>query len=261
MARLKFERPDGQAIVARLAGAGSMRAELEAVLSQVPEDSGASDYRKALLEENAAGKGTLTGRTWAWKRLKLRYGLDRPESAEFRAFNCAMTDLSPGARGLTCALMFARLDRLFREVTLAKLSPWLAVPGTILDSASVRSEVEDRMAGANLRWSDESLANITAHTLSTWKDFALVAGSKERRTVPIHPTHSTAVFAARLGRLEGLTDRQILSSRWFALLGLDEADVTTHLYDAARAGVLGFRSQADVVELDLPAATHSATGD
>ena len=152
--------------------------------------------------------------------------------------------------------MFARLDRLFREVTLARLSPMLGSAGTVVDPVVVRAEIEARMTRANLRWGDGTLAAVTSHLLSAWKDFGLVTGSKVRRTAIVQPTHPTIVFAATLGRLEGLTDRQILGSRWFALLGLTESDVATLMYDAARAGALGFRSQADVVELDLRPAAH-----
>lgn len=248
---MTIEACDDQPISPRLTGVGSLRPELESVFASVPTNASADDYRRAILDSNAAGKNSATARLWAWRRLKLRYALDRPETGEFQAFRVAMHDPSPVGRGHACALMFARLDRLFREVTLARLSPVLGNVGTVADPAVVRGEIEARMAGASLRWGDGTLAAITSHLLSAWKDFGLVTGSKVRRTALVHPTHPTIVFAATLGRLEGLTDRQNLGSRWFALLGLAEADVATLLYDAARAGALGFRSQADVVELDL----------
>jgi len=60
------------------------------------------------------------------------------------------------------------------------------------------------------------------------------------------------LFASRLARLEGLTDRQILDAPWFRLLGLDYHQTVEVLYAAARSGVLTFRLQADVAELSLP---------
>lgn len=259
--KLSIESPDEQPISPRLTGVGSLRPELESVLANVPAGASVDDYRHAIVEGNAAGKNSATARLWAWRRLKLRYALDRPETEEFKAFRNAMRDPSPAGRGLSCALMFARLDRLFREVTLARLSPMLDGAGTVVDPVVVRAEIEARMSRANLRWGDGTLAAVTSHLLSAWKDFGLVTGSKVRRTAIVQPTHPTVVFAATLGRLEGLTDRQILGSRWFALLGLSESDVATLMYDAARAGALGFRSQADVVELDLrPAANQVEVG-
>ena len=247
-----LEPLDAQEIKPRLTGVGSLRSELEAVLLAVPAGGSADDYRNAVLIGNAVGKGTAIGQKWAWKGLKPRYALDRPESAEFRAFRTAMDDPSPAARGYACALMLARMDRLFREVTLAYLSPVLASSDARVDRAAVQGEVEARMAAAERHWSASTLDSVANHTLSSWKDFGLVIGSKVRRTARVHPTHGTTIFAAQLGRLEGLTDRQVLGSRWFALLGLSEPDATTLMYDAARAGAVGFRAQADVVELDLP---------
>src|ERR1035437_1896746 len=118
-----IETLDVQPISPRLTGVGSLRPELESVLANAPSDASAAEYRRAILEDNAARKGSVTARMWAWRRLKLRYALDQPEIEEFRSFRRAMVDSSPIGRGHTCALMFARLDRLFREVTLAQLSP------------------------------------------------------------------------------------------------------------------------------------------
>lgn len=249
----RLEAPDEQAVTARLAGAGSMRAELEHVLAAVPEDRGPDDYRRAILDDNAAQKGSANGRMWAWKRLKLRYGLDRPDTVEFRAFRRAMRDPSAAGRGLSAMLMFARLDRLFREVTLEVLAPRLSTPGTVVTQEAVRQAVEARMAREGLNWSRESLASTTNHLASSWKDFGLVEGSRTRRVTPPRPSHATVRFAVELGRATGLTDRQVLDSPWFALVGLDRPRAESALYEAARDGAITYRSQADVIEIGLPA--------
>lgn len=246
--------PDEQQIKPRLTGVGSLRPELEALFASVPPGASEADYRAAVLVDNVVGRSTSIGQKWAWKSLKPRYALDMPESREFQAFRVAMADSSPLGRGYCCALMFARFDRLFRQVTLSRLSPLLPNDGTPVVGIEVQTEIELEASRAGLRWAESTVASIRRHMLSAWKDFGLVAGSKARRTKAIRPTHETTVFAATLGRLEGLTDRMVLGSRWFALLGLSEPEVMTLMYDAARAGVLGFRAQADVVEIDLPAA-------
>jgi hypothetical protein len=251
---------DDQAITARLAGAGSMRADIEHVMATVPDGATPAEYRRAILDENAARKGTGTSRMWAWKRLKLRYALDRPETVEFAAFRRAMRDSDPAGRGLSAMLMFARLDRLFRETTLDVLAPRLARPEEVIPIQLVRENVEGRRRAAGLEWSDESLASVANHLASSWKDFGLVEGSKERRIARLRPSHATTRFAVELGRAEGRTDRQVLDAPWFRLLGMDVGDAESALRAAARAGVLGFRTQADVVELDLEPAAHRAEG-
>jgi hypothetical protein len=248
----KLEPIGDQAITARLAGAGSMRADIEHVMATVPAGASSDDYRRAILDDNAARKGTGTSRMWAWKRLKLRYALDQPETVEFAAFRRAMHDSDPAGRGLSAMLMFARQDRLFREVTLDILVPRLGRTGEVIHPALVREDVEARRRAAGLEWSEESLAAVAIHVASSWKDFGLVEGSKERRISLLRPSHPTVRFAVELGRAEGRTDRQVLDSPWFRLLGIDATAAESALRAAARDGVLQFRAQADVIEITLP---------
>src|SRR4051812_26782190 len=121
-----LERPSDQHVTARLAGAGSLRDELAAVFDAAPPNATTADFRRLILEENAAGKRSGSARMWAWKRLKLRYALDSTETVEFQAFRSAYGSASSAAeRGLVVGLMLARTDRLFREMTLDHVSPLL----------------------------------------------------------------------------------------------------------------------------------------
>ena len=249
MASRVYEQP----ITARLAGAGSLRRELEALLAAAPANAQAEDFRNLLVNENAAGKASANARMWMWKRLKLRYALDAPTSPEFRAFRWAMARaVDPADRGLIAALMMARTDRLFREVVTNSLANTFGARGLVVDAKIVRTAVEQEMRAAGLEWSAKSIANISNHVLSSLKDFGVVEGSRERRTTEVRLTSVVATFAAMLGRAEGLTDRQILDSAWFQFLGAGHADAVAALHSAATAGLLRFRMQADVVELHLP---------
>lgn len=245
--------PDAQPVTARLAGAGSLRREATALLSTAPEHATAHDYRRLLIDQNAAGKASANARMWMWKRLKLRYALDTPESAEVIAFRWAMSEIStPADGGLVAALMMARTDRLFREVTIELVSPVIAQRGKVITLRDVQSSVDMKMRTAGLAWSAKSISNVANHLLSSLKDFGILEGSRERRTVGIRLTPLAATFAAQLGRAEGLTDRQVLDSRWFQFLGADTAGATAALHEAAKSGLITFRMQADVVELRLP---------
>jgi hypothetical protein len=257
---MKSQRPElgtlppleKQAVTARLAGAGSMRADIEHVMTAVPGDARPDDYRRAIMEDNAARKSTGTGRMWAWKRLKLRYALDHTETSEFAAFRRAMRDPDPSARGLSAMLMFARLDRLFREATIQVLVPRLGKAGEVVPTALILEEVQGRSRAAGVSWSEESLVHAAVHLAGAWKDFGLVEGSKERRVAQLHPSHATIRFAVELARAEGRTDRQALEAPWFRLLGMDATAAESRLRAAARDGQLQYRAQADVVEITLP---------
>jgi hypothetical protein len=139
--------PDRQPLVQRLAGVGSMRAELEALLAASPTDASPALYRELVLDRNVTGKRSASTRLWAWKRLTIRCLLD-PAVPECEAFLAGMRGTaSAPERGLLCALMFARTDRLFREVTLECVSPYLAQESTLIDPVTVRASAPSR------RWS------------------------------------------------------------------------------------------------------------
>jgi hypothetical protein len=248
----RLQLPDEQPITARLAGAASLRRELEALLAAASLDASPSEYHDLLIGLNAAGKTSAAARMWAWKRLKLRYALD-PSLAEHRAFVAGMRATADVAeRGLLECLMFARTDRLFREVTLEHVSPYLVREGTVLVVAAIADAICERIRVRHMSWSSNTIDRASKHLLTALKDFGLLHGSRVRRTVRPRPGGQTTLFAARLARLEGLTERQVVESRWFCLLGLQREQVTDLLYTANRNGVLEYRTQADVVHLKLP---------
>lgn len=244
--------PDDQRVLPRLSGAASLRAELEAVLAAADPDASPPVFRKLILDANVAGKGSASARMWLWRRIKLRYVLD-PAVPEYRAFADAMrASTSPDERGLLCMLMLGRTDRLFREVTLECVSPFLREEGVVVEAAAIDGAARRRAASSGLEWSPNTFDRTHRHLLSALKNFGVLHGARTRRTVRPRPGAHVALFGAQLARLEGLTDRQALSARWFRLLGLGPEQVVELLYVAHRAGALGFRMQADVVELRLP---------
>ena len=247
-----LESVEAQPLTARLAGAASMRHEIELVLDAVQGDPQPGAYRSAIHDENAARKGSSTARMWAWLRLKLRYALDSTDTPEFKAFAAAMRDGDQNARGLTAYLMLARTDRLFREASLALLAPLLGAPGTEVDAAAVLEYVEAERLAAGHDWSAKSVKSVAGHIVTSWKDFGLVEGTKTRKVLRVAPRASTIVFAVRLGRSQGLTDRRCMESDWFRLLGMEFGAVDAALRAAARNGSLRYRSQADVIEIELP---------
>jgi hypothetical protein len=244
--------PDEQPIQPRLSGTGSLRPELEALLGAARPDTGPTELRALVVEANVTGKRSAMTRKITWKYLRPRYALD-PAVPEYRAFFAGMRAAAdPAERGLLCLLMFARCDRLLREVTLECVSGLLDREGAAVDPGCVAAAIERRTAATGQRWSPSVRRGVQSHLLSALKDFGLVRGSARRYTVHPRPGAQTALFAARLGRLEGLTDLQVLDARWFRLLNLERPRVVDLLFAAGRSGALRFRMQADVVELDLP---------
>jgi hypothetical protein len=122
----------------------------------------------------------------------------------------------------------------------------------VIEPAAVEAAVSRRAETSELDWSDNTLDRAHKHLLAALKDFGILRGSRTKRTVRPKPGTQVTLFGARLARMEGLSDRQLLEARWFRLLGLTSSQVIELFYAATRAGALNFRMQADVVELTLP---------
>jgi hypothetical protein len=249
-AGITLEPPNRQPITARLAGAGSLSSDLAAVLDVASVDADAGEFRRLILDENAASKRSSTARMWAWKRLKLRYALDSTDAREYRAFRAAYRNATTAAdRGLIVGLMLSRTDRLFREATLSLISPYLPAGGRSLDAADVAAFVDDQRRANALMWSKESLRSVTNHLISSWRDVGFIRPGRGIVISQASPGPAVTTFAAALAKAEGLTDRAVLKSTWFQVLGADEQHATELLRDAAAAGALTFKFQADVVEI------------
>lgn len=243
---------DAQPYTARLAGAAALRTELEAVFGASDASAEAADYRRLIIKDNAAGKRSASARNWIWLRLKLRYALDRPRSAEFQAFRTAMdATTAPAERGILCGLMVARNDRMLRDLATELISPHLTTGGALLQRDDVIAGVEERRAGGGFEWSPKSVRSMALHFMTSAKEFGWVAGHRTLKIQRIVPGAEASAFAATLGKLEGLSDRQVLDGRWFQVMGCDSARAAECLAAAARKGRVRFRMQADVVELDL----------
>jgi hypothetical protein len=263
----KLSAPDAQPLTARLAAAGSRRAELEALLAAAPLAACAKEYATLILEQNVAGKGSAVSRGKLLAQLRARYLLD-PRIAEFVAFRACMDAASSAdERGLLCYLMMARCDRFFREASLQLVA---SVRGDHLtpssrgmrrkgnseepeiDASGFEARLGAYLAHHGITWSRETLEHARQHTLSSLKDFGVLGGSRQKRLRQPRPGAGVTLFAARLASIEGLTARQTLSCRWFRLLQLDADQAADRLLLAQRAGLLSFRMQAQVVELNLP---------
>lgn len=189
---------------------------------------------------------------WAWKRLKLRYALDATDTSEFRSFRRAFASAASTAeRGLVVGLMLARTDRLFREVTLAEVSPYSASEPHQIHPSTVAADVDDRRRASGLSWSAESLRSVTNHIVSSWRETGFIASGRGITTTHLTPGPVVGTFAAALGQAQGLTDRAAIRSNWFHFLGADESGAIELLRKAAAAGLLTFRLQADVAEIRI----------
>jgi hypothetical protein len=240
-----------QPYTARLAAAGSRRAELMALLAAAPARAKTDELRQLVVRENATGKGSAASRAKVWEQLRRKYVLD-PEVPEYRALLEAFgATRSYADQGLLCYLLFARTDRLFREGVSEGVVPQLGRDGTPIDTTAVQEILRAKLVAQGVEWSEETLVTARQHLLSALKDFGVLRGGTKKRTVKPRPGPIVVWYAARLAQLEGRTAWQVPDSIWFRLLGLERDAAIEALREATRAGVLSFRQQAEVIELDL----------
>jgi hypothetical protein len=207
--------------------------------------------RALVIDDNVTGKRSAASRAKVWRQLKQNYVLDTAVP-EYRALIEALRATSaPSDRGLLLFLMLARTDRLFREVTLTGVSPHVANAGTPIQPDDVQANL-DQCVGHKRQWTQETRVTARQHVLSALGDFGVLQGGTRKKTARLHPGAQVTLFAARLAQLERLSPRQVLTSAWFRLLGLDAEGTWDLLHAATGAGVLRCRRQADVVELDIP---------
>jgi len=250
-ARTRLLATSDQPLTARLAAAGSRLQELLALLRAFETGATSSELRELVMTKNVTGKRSAVSREKVWRQLRARYVLE-PSVPEFQALVQGIHAGDLAEKGVLACLMFARTDRLFREVTSTVVSPKLTSDNAQVHPVSVEACVQDLVQHCGASWSPGTIRTVQQHILSSLKDFGLIRGSRTRRTVRPRVGPQVTLFASRLARLEGLTDRQILDAPWFRLLGLDYHQTVEVLYAAARSGVLTFRLQADVAELSLP---------
>ncbi len=245
------EALEAQPYTARLAAAGSRSTELALLLAGADADAPPDALRQLVLEQNIASKKSAAARTKVWGQLRQRYILDStaPEYADFVA--SFRSTPRHAEQGLLCYLLFARTDRLFREVTLSAIAPYLARADRPIDSVEVQARLDALLAAQGLQWTEETRETVRQHLLSALKDFGVLRGGIKKRTTRLHIGPVVTWYAARLAQLEGRTARQGLDSVWFRLLGLDADGAIVALHEAAQTGILAFRLQAEVVELEL----------
>jgi hypothetical protein len=103
------------------------------------------------------------------------------------------------------------------------------------------------------KWSQETTATVSRKYLASIRDFGLAKGVYSKVSVRPALYAAPARLLVRALRLANIKDLQIIHSPWFRLIGLESHEVIDALSELSRQGKLGFRMQADVVELDLEA--------
>ncbi len=221
-----------------------MLADLGQLLAATPAGATRDDYRVAILDENALGKGTASTRLWSWKKLRELYGLD-PRLAVFRCFR-QLWEVDSAGRPLLATLCACARDPLLRTSAAVVLhSP--------LGSVVSYGDFAQAMAQANPdRFSPKTLRSMGQNLYSSWAQSGHLAGVKARKRA--HPILSpeAVVYALVLGRLAGARGQLLFSTFWTALLYAPAETLYELAAVASQRGRIDLRRVGSVVDVGFP---------
>lgn len=100
-------------------------------------------------------------------------------------------------------------------------------------------------------WTRNTTIAVVQKYAASIRDFGLAKGVYKKQTVRPSLYASPVRLIIRALRVSRNGDLKIIRSPWFRLVGLDTQEVVDALSELSRQGKLGFRMQADIVELDL----------
>lgn len=221
--------------------------DLTSVLAACPATSTLSDYRQAVVDENVAGKDSLSSRQRTFRYLREMYTLD-PGIPAFRAM-LRLWERDAAGRPQIALLMAASNDHALAATSSGVLP--LAV-GETATSATLAEAVEREFPG---NYSQAIRAKIGRNALSSWTQAGYLArlrrGPATRQAVD--PTPGAVAMALVLGSEEGLSGERLFNTASISLLDASAATLHDRAHDAARKGWLEYRSRGMVTEVDLSA--------
>lgn len=221
-----------------------MLAELEAVLTAVPVNGTATDYREAVLQQNALGKTTASTRDKSLRHLRELYALD-PAVPLFAALRrLALQD--PASLPLVAFLVAWSRDPLLRATT------------STIENANEGERVESSALAAALQhavgnqYSELNRHKIARNAASSWTQSGHLAGRTNKSRRRVKPTPVAVTLALFLGEVAGYHGSAAFLNPWCRLLDLDAERARSLALAAHRAGLLNLRAVGDVIELSFP---------
>lgn len=156
-------------------------------------------------------------------------------------------------RGLTAYLLLALNDRLVADLGTEWLYPLLRRAPAEIRLADVMAFMDlSESAHPEVRaWSPKTRIAVAQKYAASIRDFGLATGASKKTTVRPALYASPVRLLVHGLRLAGVRPLDLVQSRVFRLLAIEESQVIDALGELNRFGALRFRMQSDVVELDV----------
>ena len=221
-----------------------MLRELAVVLGDVPQGSGAADYREAILQRNVLGKTTDSTRQKSLRHLRELYALD--EAAPIFGLLRALYATDATSLPLLAVQVAWARDPLLRATTQPIMD---ASEGDRVDTASLAEALE---AAFPNQYSELNRNKIARNAASSWTQSGHLAGHTNKTRRRIKPTIAAVTAACFLGDIAGYHGAAVFSNPWCRLLDLNSNRAKAMGFEAHGAGLLNLRAVGEVVELSFP---------
>lgn len=234
----------------------STRSALYGDLSQLLITAkGKTDYRRLVLEENVCLRKSASARQKLYQELKGRYLLD-PSKPAFQIFSTEwIRSENEADRRLLAYVLFCLNDKTVYTISRVWLYPHLQRPGSVMGISELTNflnQIAKSTAPEVGKWTVKTLERVVQHYLASVRDFGFADGKQKK--VSIQPSVGAAPtrLVVELLRLNGVSDKSIISHSAFRILGIGQAEVYDHLRSVHQQGGIHFRMQGDVIELGDP---------
>ena len=216
---------------------------LQLLLAEVGTHAAASDYERAVLEDNVLGKGTVESRRRTLRYLRELYIL-RNDSLVFRALGDLWSD-NPSGQPLLAGLCALARDPVFRASAQAIFD---SEPGDQVTSSVLAEAVAKAFPNS---YSDSTLAKTGRNTFSSWEQTghlrSIARNGKVRQRAVC--TASTTAFALFLGHLEGVSGSALFDTLWTRALDRSRTQLVDMAVAASQRSLIDFRHSGGISEV------------
>ena len=217
--------------------------EMRLLVRAMPVDIAASDFKRAIIDDNILEKPTLSSRKKSFSHLRELYGLDHSK-ALFRAlWQLGHADLdSLPQLCLVCA--YARDPLLRQSYELIRTLR----PGEPLERSAMEQHLERSFPN---RFSPAMKKSMAQNVDTTWTYGGHLEGRAHKTRRLPDPRPVSAAYAMFAGYLAGLRGEALLDSNFGSLVASNRSQLQAALALASAKGLLSIKQAAGIVEFDF----------
>lgn len=239
--RFGFRYQRGSAHLART----MMLRELTELLNHVPVSAVASDYARAIEEENCLGKRSGRTRALTKRHLKDLYSL-HPSTTVFRVLRY-FWQRDPEGRPLIAFLCAYARDSLLRGSAPFILQ---SAEGQAFSREALETYLDSKSPG---RFSRATLKSAAQNLASSWTQAGHLAGCVKKTRSKAVATPGSTAYALFLGFLSGARGESLLRTDYAKVLDCSFERVVELAETASRKGWIVFKRVGNVIEVLFPA--------